>query len=105
MAATIAKARGYSTRAATEVTRLGHEAAEVEANTYRTFTLVRMEKDGSATLSVEREVEGQRELLAEVSVLSEDTHPPRVTVYAVAGASHHTLTPRYPVDAEADPHA
>ena len=57
MAATIARARGYSnngTRQARETTRLGHRCAEAEANTWRTFAKVTTYADGSGTVQVTR---------------------------------------------------
>jgi Ribonuclease G/E len=80
MAATIAKARGMGEGKTAECSRLGHVAAEAEANTYRTFAWVRTNADGSVVVIIERDVEGRRELVVEVNVNGESAHPPAVTI-------------------------
>ena len=58
MAATVAWARGYGkTGPAKEVSRLGHEFSQAEANTYRTFALVCIRKDGSGYVEIKRDQE------------------------------------------------
>ena len=58
MAATMSKARGIRKDGYPQsrlATRLGHGAAEGEANTWRTFTLCHVNKDGSGFVEVKRD--------------------------------------------------
>lgn len=60
MANTIARARGFRANGrpqAAEATRLGHGAAEAEANTWRTMTKTHVEADGSGFVVVTRDGE------------------------------------------------
>lgn len=54
MANTIAIAEGHDRNKKKRATRLGSEFAEVRANTYKTFSEVRMRKDGSGYMTVLR---------------------------------------------------
>ena len=58
MAATIAKAIGYTQQGRTsEATRLGSGSAEGQANTWRTFATVYIRPDGSGEVEVRRDGE------------------------------------------------
>lgn len=52
MANTIAEATGYDRNRTKRVHRLGSEAAEVCAATYRTFVDARVDKDGSGQVTI-----------------------------------------------------
>lgn len=55
MAATIARATGYDSKRTKDVHRLGSVASRAEANTWRTFAAVYIEKDGSGYVNVARD--------------------------------------------------
>jgi flavin-dependent dehydrogenase len=55
MAATIAHARGYDKSRVKEDHRLGSEAAEAEAATWRTFAVAYIRRDGSGYVTVKRD--------------------------------------------------
>ena len=55
MAATIATARGYDKLRVKEDHRLGSEAAEAEAATWRTFATAHVRRDGSGHVTVRRD--------------------------------------------------
>ena len=60
MAATMSKARGITKDGYPQsslATRLGHGAAEGEANTWQTFTLCHVNRDGSGYVEVKRDGE------------------------------------------------
>lgn len=54
MARTIAYAVGYDRSRAKQVSRLGHEASQGQANTWRTFTTCYVAADGRGYVQVER---------------------------------------------------
>lgn len=55
MAATIATATGHDRARTKETHRLGSEAAEVVAATWRTFVTATVRKDGSGQVSIRRD--------------------------------------------------
>lgn len=55
MAATIAIARGYDNYRVKETHRLGSQAAEAEANTWRTSAWATVDADGSGYVTVSRD--------------------------------------------------
>lgn len=55
MAATIAKCIGYDMVQEKTATRLGSEASEGQANTYRTFVTAHVRRDGSGYVEVRRD--------------------------------------------------
>jgi len=55
MAATIAHATGYDKTRIKRVHRLGHDASEASADTWRTFAKVFVRKDGSGYVCIERD--------------------------------------------------
>lgn len=55
MAATIARAVGYDKNRTKEVHRLGSETASVTAATWRTFARANVHRDGSGSVTIERD--------------------------------------------------
>ncbi len=55
MAKTIAIAKGFDASRIKETHRLGAKMSEGQANTYRTFSTVRMNADGSGFVQVRRD--------------------------------------------------
>jgi hypothetical protein len=55
MAATIAKATGFDKSRSKETHRLGSEASQVEAATWRTFARASVQRDGSGHVTVMRD--------------------------------------------------
>lgn len=74
MAATIARAIGRTKDSERETTRLGHESSEAQANTFKTFTTSKVNKDGSGEVKVERVVNDRRVVILHAKFGPEDRH-------------------------------
>jgi len=80
MAATIAHAYGRGPNSESHASRLGAESAKAQAATFKTFATAEVQKDGSGSVMIEREIDGERKVLGKLVFGPEDAQANQIVM-------------------------